>query len=163
MFNLLSRQKHNSVPLLKSQLYNQDTFYAAFVRDVQRARQQVIIESPFITRWRFNALYPALVHAAKRGVQIVVNTRNPECHEPIMQQQAIETIETLQNLGVIVLYTGKHHRKLAVIDNKTLWEGSLNILSHANSCEVMRRIESPELARQMIDFTGLAEWYNIPI
>lgn len=28
-------------------------------------------------------------------------------------------------IGVTVLCTGKHYRKIAIIDNKLLWEGSL--------------------------------------
>jgi hypothetical protein len=61
----------------------------------------------------------------------------------------------LQSIGVEVLYTGGHHRKLAIIDRQILWEGSLNILSQNESCEVMRRIESDELAMQMLQFTKL--------
>jgi hypothetical protein len=35
----------------------------------------------------------------------------------------------LQKLGVQVLYTSGHHRKLAIIDREILYEGSLNIPS----------------------------------
>jgi hypothetical protein len=64
----------------------------------------------------------------------------------------------MQDIGIMVLYTVKHHRKLAIIDNETLWESSLNILSQNDSCENMHRIESKELARQMTDFVGLGEF-----
>jgi len=58
-------------------------------------------------------------------------------------------------MGVHVLYTGGHHRKLVVIDRRVLYEGSHNVLSQNNSSEVMRRIESAQLAWQMIAFVGL--------
>ncbi len=61
----------------------------------------------------------------------------------------------MQEMDIIVLYTGKLHRKMAIIDDDTLWEGSLNILSQNDSCEIMRRIESESLARQMVTFTGI--------
>jgi hypothetical protein len=61
-------------------------------------------------------------------------------------------------MGVLVLYTGGHHRKLAVLDKHILWEGSLNILSNNGTCEVMRRIESRELAEQMVRFLGLRQF-----
>ena len=54
-----------------------------------------------------------------------------------------------------VLYTVKHHRKLAIIDEEILWEGSLNILSQGDSCEIMRRTFSDSLALQMLHFTKL--------
>ena len=34
------------------------------------------------------------------------------------------------------------HQKVAIIDDRICWEGSLNILSFANSRELMRRFES---------------------
>jgi hypothetical protein len=54
-----------------------------------------------------------------------------------------------------VLYTAGHHRKLAILDRSILWEGSLNILSQNSSSEIMRRIQSAELAWQMAHFTKL--------
>ena len=41
--------------------------------------------------------------------------------------------------------------KLAVIDQRTVWLGSLNILSHYSASEVMLRIESPDFAESLIN------------
>lgn len=64
----------------------------------------------------------------------------------------------MQELGVTVLYTIKLHRKLAIIDGEILYEGSLNILSQLDSCEVMRRTESQQLANEMARFIGAWHW-----
>lgn len=61
----------------------------------------------------------------------------------------------MHKLGVTVLFTGKLHRKIAITDNEILWEGSLNILSQSDSCEIMRRIVSCELSEQTVQFIGL--------
>jgi len=160
MFRFLRSSVKDDVGLLRSQLFNEQTFYPAFIADVKRATASIIIESPFITYRRLNCLFPILEKAIRRGVIITVNTRDPEFHEESMQQQAANGIAALQGIGIEVLYTGNHHRKLAIVDYQILWEGSLNILSQTDSCEVMRRIESADLAEQMIHFTGLSEWYT---
>lgn len=160
MFNLKSPLHNSSTPLLKSQLYNEKTFYDAFTYDIAHAKKSIIIESPFITHKRLRQLRPFLESALHRGVKIVINTRDPHSHDDTMQQQAAEGIAILQKLGVTVLYTGNHHRKIAIVDAIILWEGSLNILSQVDSCEFMRRIESVELTEEMIGFTGLKEWYS---
>jgi phosphatidylserine/phosphatidylglycerophosphate/cardiolipin synthase-like enzyme len=149
-----------SVPysLLSSSLYDQDSFYDRFIKDLSRATELVIIESPFITRRRARQLLPMLHKLAKRNVQIYINTRDPDEHDGDYAEQAADIISDLQHIGVTVLFTARHHRKLAVIDHEVMWEGSLNILSYNDSCEVMRRIESPELCQQMIQFTGLNRW-----
>lgn len=51
--------------------------------------------------------------------------------------------------------TGAHHRKLAIIDDDILWEGGLNVLSQNDSCEIMRRIKSNEVFKQMMQFIGI--------
>lgn len=160
MFKFLRSFVKDDVGLLRSQLYNEQTFFPAFIADAKRATASIIIESPFIAYRRLNCLFPILEKAIRRGVTITVNTRDPQFHEDGMQQQAADGVTALQDIGIEVLYTSNHHRKLAIVDYQVLWEGSLNILSQTDSCEVMRRIDSADLAEQMIHFTGLSEWYT---
>lgn len=64
-----------------------------------------------------------------------------------------EGICYFETIGVqVLLIKGGHHRKLAIIDRKILWEGSLNILSQNQSREFMRRIESKKLAEDLFQF-----------
>lgn len=158
---LLSQRAYDNSTLIKSQLLNEEAFYVLFLRDIHRARKSIIIESPFITKRRLHLLHRALKRARKRGVYIVINTRDPDTHRGSMRQQARDGIAWLQDLDITVIYTGNLHRKLAIIDNHILYEGSLNILSQSDSCEVMRRTDSTELVQQMIRFTNLRKWYKI--
>ena len=43
------------------------------------------------------------------------------------------------------------HEKIAVIDSRIVWVGSLNILSHKNASEIMMRIESTDFAKSITD------------
>jgi phosphatidylserine/phosphatidylglycerophosphate/cardiolipin synthase-like enzyme len=144
--------------LLSSRLYDNMTFYKSFVKDLKDAQRSVLIESPFITTRRMNDLLPIFRTLRQQGVRIVVNTRNPEEHDADYQQQALIAIFEMQELDITVLYTVKHHRKLAIIDGEILWEGSLNILSQNDSCEIMRRTKSEVLARQMAKFVKADKW-----
>lgn len=142
-----------------SQLYDQTDFYRAFGRDLRSVRRRIVIESPFITERRFYSIMPLIERAIRRDVIVTINTRNPDEHELVMRNQALNCIGTLQGLGVRVIYTGTLHRKIAILDD-IAWEGSLNILSQSDSCEIMRRTESPEYAHQLIHFMKMAKWYN---
>jgi len=51
---------HQSPRLINSQLYNDQTFYKAFVRDISLSKKEVIIESPFITTGRVDMLLPII-------------------------------------------------------------------------------------------------------
>lgn len=150
--------KHSAAPtdLLSSRLYDQDTFYPAFLKDLANCHSEVLIECPFITNRRLRTLLPTLEKLKARKVRIAINTRDPRTHdEGHWQDDAHEAVSKLQHMGVQVLYTGNHHRKVAILDRSILYEGSLNILSQNDSCELMRRIESGPLAWQMVRFIGI--------
>lgn len=154
MFKLFNRPSP-APDLLTSKLFNEKTFYPAFVSDLSRCMNEVIIECPFITSNRMRVLLPTLQKLIRRGVSITINTRHPLEHEEPFGDQAADAIAALQSMGVQVLFTGKHHRKLVIIDQRVLYEGSLNVLSQNDSSEMMRRIQSEELSKQMIRFVGL--------
>lgn len=155
MRNLFTSQ--SSASLIVSKLHDQDSFYTAFEHDLGRARKRIVIESPFLTMRRVSTLLPQLGKSSRRGVTMIVNTKPLDEHDTVLRGQAEQAITALQEIGVRVLMTVGHHRKVAVVDD-VLWEGSLNILSQNDSCELMRRIQSLELSDQMLRFTKLDRW-----
>lgn len=160
MFSLLQRSTPPT-DLLTSSLYNEKTFYPAFLKDLADCQHEVLIESPFMTNRRLSLLLPTLQRLKDRKVRITINTRDPQTHDDeYMHMEAANAVSALQHIGVHVLYTSNHHRKLTIVDRHILYEGSLNILSQNNSCEVMRRIKSTQLAWQMVHFTGIDKYLN---
>lgn len=142
-------QKHRSTndSEAQSSLFDEKTFYPAFLKDIGEAKSEVIIESPFITKRRSQILLPSIRHVLKRKVAVIINTRSPMEHSDVMRSEAELSVALLQELGAEVFYTGKLHRKLAIIDREIMWEGSLNILSQYDSCELMRRTRSAAMSQ----------------
>ncbi len=139
-----------------SSLYDEKTFYQTFLRDLEGCTKEIIIESPYITTERMRTFDRLFEKLLKKGVKIYIITRNPKEHEVGMEIQSEDAITWCETMGIQVLMcTGNHHRKLAILDRKTLWEGSLNILSQTYSREIMRRIEGQELSLQMFSFLKL--------
>lgn len=136
-----------------SQLFDEKTFYQAFRSDLKHCRSEVIIESPYITKARMGTLDRIFEKLLERNVRIYIFTRNPIEHDQFMEPQSEETIRWCETIGIqVLLCLGSHHRKLAILDRKILWEGSLNILSQTKSREIMRRIDDKDTATQMFDF-----------
>jgi len=145
--------------VFNSTLYDEKTFYGVFLSDLKTCRHEVFIESPYITTKRAEMLTPLFRALLSKGVKIYVMTRDPKEHEEKMEYQSEDAISQFERMGVqVLLCIGNHHRKLAIIDRKILWEGSLNILSQTNSREIMRRINNEKLAIQMFDFLKLGRF-----
>jgi phosphatidylserine/phosphatidylglycerophosphate/cardiolipin synthase-like enzyme len=126
------------------------------VKDLLHASREVVIESPFITTERMKTLFPIFEKLVRRNIAVYVFTRDPREHSDTYEYQSEAEIQRFEELGVqVLLCTGNHHRKLAIIDRKILWEGSLNILSQMKSREIMRRIDDKQTTIDTISFLKL--------
>ena len=145
--------------LLTSQLHDEKTFYQNFLKELEKCESEVIIESPYITSERMGTFDRIFEKLLQKGVKIYIITRDPREHDENLEIQSEREITNFECIGVqVFLIFGNHHRKLAIIDRKVLWEGSLNILSQTKSREIMRRIEDKELTQEMLDFTKLEKF-----
>ena len=159
MFKFLVRPKPSG-DLIRSSLFNEQTFYGSFAKDLRCAKKRVIIESPYLTERRALQFQKLLKKLVKQGVKITIYTRYPKCHDKLLEIQAWKAIRVFNSSGVRVRsYRDMRHRKLAMIDDDILWEGSLNIFSQCNSLEIMRRTKSTILCKQMLRFTGIDRWF----
>lgn len=154
--------RKKSPDIATSLLYDESTFYQAFIADLLKCEKEIIIESPFITTSRMESLYPIFKRILDRRIKIHVITRDPSEHDETFRHQATNEILSLAEIGVnITLLKGNHHRKLAIIDQKITWEGSLNILSQTNSREIMRRIDSISSTKELMSFLKLQNLKNL--
>lgn len=133
-------------------LADEKSFYHRFERDLREAKKEVIIESPFITITKLRSLKPIFESLINRGVKVFVITRHPEEHDALMAAQSEAGIRFFEKLGVQVLMCRDHHRKIAMVDRRIIWKGSLNILSHRNTREFMEREENTQKAEILFTF-----------
>ena len=133
-------------------LADENSFYYQFERDLREAKKEVIIESPFITVPKVRSLKSTFESLVKKGVKVFIITRHPEEHDSFMAEQAEAGIQFFEKLGIQVLMNKTHHRKIAMIDRKVVWKGSLNILSHHNSREFMEREEDEPKVMALFSF-----------
>jgi phosphatidylserine/phosphatidylglycerophosphate/cardiolipin synthase-like enzyme len=104
-------------------------------------------------------LKPIFEKFINKGIQVFVFTRDPLEHDTFMAEQSEEGIRYCEYIGVqVLLVRGGHHRKLAMIDRKILWEGSLNILSQSNSHEFMRRFVSIQIDMELFKFLNYSKF-----
>jgi phosphatidylserine/phosphatidylglycerophosphate/cardiolipin synthase-like enzyme len=147
------------IPMFNSSLFDEKTFYQTFLRDLDSCQKEVIIESPFITSARMKTFDRVFNNLLKKGVKIFIITRDPREHDNGYDLQSEDAVRWCERVGIqVLLCTGNHHRKLAILDRKITWEGSLNILSQAHSREIMRKIDSKEMTEELFSFLGLGRF-----
>jgi hypothetical protein len=112
-----------------SHLYNQNTFYKAFLYDLELTHSLSVIESPFNTKKRINILFPTLFKLKLKRVRIVIYIKPFIQYKLLYRNHAMSKVVQRNALALMILLTNGHYRKLAIINDCILWAGRLNILS----------------------------------
>ena len=140
----------------KTGLFNQKDFEVVCGEDLNRAEKSIVIFSGFITEQRVAAYESLFRLKTAEGVKIRCVTRPPHRNGSIPEESGKMALNGLEKMGCIVDTRGNIHEKAVIIDGKTVWFGSLNPLSHtAKTAEVMARIESNKVARQLATFLAI--------
>lgn len=125
-----------------------------FLADMDSAKFHIIIHVPFIALGRMQFFWQRFERLRKRGVMICVFLREPEVWDgrDFQSDQGFEAIiAKLRELGVHVTPKKLIHEKLAIIDGRILWDGSLNYLSHRNTRERANRFASRQVVREAMN------------
>lgn len=130
--------------------YSDQEFLDAFRADLANCAEQVIILSPFLSQNRAIHYYPAMLSLAARHVVVEVYAK-PENEQPESLREHFGWVaDGLRRAGVRFYTRPGMHEKVGVIDNRILWHGSLNILSHNDTRESMLRFESSDLVQEVL-------------
>lgn len=130
--------------------FTEKNFYGQFNEDLNGCKERIIILSPFLSINRSACFMDRFQNYIAKGIEIRVYTRPREQQTGAMVQQAEVVIDQLRAIGAKVFERKSMHQKVAIIDNCVAWEGSLNILSHHDSGEQMRRFEGPSTIKEII-------------
>jgi phosphatidylserine/phosphatidylglycerophosphate/cardiolipin synthase-like enzyme len=65
-----------------------------------------------------------------------------------------ETFTSLKNNGVRFLLKSNIHQKFAVIDQRIVWYGSINLLSYGSAQESIMRLNSTNIAQELMKSLG---------
>ena len=82
---------------------------------------------------------------------MTVVTRPPEDFTGENTVLTEENVKTLETDGIKVILKSGFHQKFTVIDDRTVWYGSVNFLSFGTNEESIMRFESRDLAGVLTD------------
>jgi phosphatidylserine/phosphatidylglycerophosphate/cardiolipin synthase-like enzyme len=81
---------------------------------------------------------------------VVVVTRTAEDFKDKDLTARQTALDFLRNSGVVVFFKSNIHQKFAVMDEKIVWYGSINLLSFGSAEESVMRLESSNIAGELI-------------
>ena len=130
-------------------------FLDLFRADLAASAERVELLSPFVSLNRSSHYYAVFAALSVRSIPVRAYVRPQMEQAESLRPAFAEAIRNLELRGVHVQRRSSMHEKVAAIDGRILWHGSLNILSHNDSRESMLRFESAELVREVLYDLGI--------
>ena len=85
-----------------------------------------------------------------RNIRVIVVTRPKEDFKAKDHPALQRVFDLLTDNGVNVVFMSNIHQKFAVMDQKIVWYGSINLLSYGIAQESIMRIESGNIAHELM-------------
>jgi superfamily II DNA or RNA helicase len=127
-------------------IFDDKTFNPVYTTDISSAQREVIIVSPFLSLRR---VHSALNYLVNNKVKTIVITRPIENYVEKDKSKISECIEMLKQNEIVVKTKANIHQKFAIIDQRIIWYGSINLLGYGKSEESIMRIESIDIANEL--------------
>ena len=131
-------------------IFDNHSFLPVFEKDMQSAKHEIVICSPFLRKARTTQMMKILSLARINDVRMTVITRPAESYKMADQPEMISLIQSMSDSGIVVLKKTNIHQKFTVVDQSTVWYGSINLLSYGNADESIMRFENMEIAGELL-------------
>jgi superfamily I DNA and/or RNA helicase len=133
-------------------LFTEENFYPDFFEEIVNCNESLIIYSPFIARNRVtNYLNQEFFqNLINRDIRIKIVTKPVNEHPNANKIFAGDCILTWEEMGLTVEERKGMHEKIAIIDNRIIYHGSLNILSQWQTHETMLKIVGPNAVNELL-------------
>jgi phosphatidylserine/phosphatidylglycerophosphate/cardiolipin synthase-like enzyme len=131
-------------------IFDNTTFLPVYKNDLLNAAREILIVSPFVTKRRVSQMLPFLGAAQDRKMKVIVVTRPAADFREKDRPALEEALALLIAAGVQVVFKSNIHQKFAIIDQKIVWYGSINLLSFGRAEESIMRLENPSIADELL-------------
>ena len=88
--------------------------------------------------------------ALERQVKVIVVTRPAEDFKDKDVGVLQGTLNMLRDAGISLVFKSNIHQKFAVIDQRVVWYGSINLLSYGSAEESVMRLVSSNIANELL-------------
>ena len=132
-------------------IFDKDNFLPVFNQDIVSAKREIVIVSPFVRKRRTYQLLQQLKISIGKNIRVIVVTR-PKEDFPTKDHAALRRVfDLITDNGIRIVFKSNIHQKFAIMDQKIVWYGSINLLSYGSAQESIMRIESANIANELMN------------
>ncbi len=91
-----------------------------------------------------------LLSGINNGAKLTVITRPESDYKEKDKSVVVNMVDSIRTTGANIIFISNIHQKFAIIDQRIVWYGSINLLSFGSSEESIMRLDSINIANELI-------------
>ena len=132
-------------------IYDSGNYSEKFEQDIVEADKSIVISSPDIYQDKIERFLYLIKQRQEAGVNVRVITRNPENIMYGNPEILYELITRMKCQGVDVYLKDEVEERFAVIDDRLVWHGGVNLLGKEDVWDNLMRIKNIEVAAELLE------------
>jgi superfamily II DNA or RNA helicase len=134
-------------------IFDSDSYSPVYEQDLKEALSDIVISSPTLGKRKVMRMLKLLRERQDAGVRVTIVTWHPNAYIYGSDEHRIELMEDLRNAGINIQLVEDNCEHYAVIDNKIVWYGSMNLLSKDDVEDNIMRVVSERIAAELLELT----------
>ena len=131
-------------------IFDNHNFMTVFSNDISSAKSDMVIVSPYMTKKRLSQMLNLLSSGINNGAKLTIVTRPETDYKEKGRSTFSDMINSIRLTGAKLILKSNIHQKFAIIDQRIVWYGSINLLSFGSSEESIMRLDSINIANELI-------------
>lgn len=131
-------------------IFDNHNFMTVFCNDVSSAKSDMVIVSPYMTKKRLIQMMNIFSSGINNGAKLTIITRPESDYKEKDKAAFDDMLNSIRSTGSSIIFKSNIHQKFAVIDQRIVWYGSINLLSFGSAEESIMRLDSINIANELI-------------
>jgi superfamily II DNA or RNA helicase len=131
-------------------IFNRTNYWTKLGDDIDHAKKELVIAGVRVAGYQVTRLLQAFAKPLLEKVVITVITNPVSEYKESTQKAAAICIARLDEAGVKVIEKAGWHQRFVIIDNTTVWYGSINPLGNVGADDSLLRFVDEETAEQLL-------------
>lgn len=131
-------------------IYDSSNFFKDFSIDISSSYTEILIVSPKMSKKYLLRLMDVFSEGLNNGAKLTIVTKPISDNANKNQRMFDEMIKILKNIGSNIVLVPNIIQKFAVIDQRIVWYGGINLLNFGRSDENIIRLNNESVANELI-------------
>lgn len=131
-------------------IFDNHNFMTVFSNDISSSKSEIVIVSPYMGKRRLSQMLNILSSGINNGAKLTIITRPEADYSEKDRSAFLDMVNYIQLTGANLIFKSNIHQKFAVIDQRIVWYGSINLLSFGSSEQSIMRLDSINIANELI-------------